>query len=145
MFRSFPSICPRISGIKNVCTDRPRLQSLILCNVVKNGWWVFHFYCVIYLYQPEEEAGNAGEQPVSNRVDGYTVMGSPEQVCLLSSITVSGIASKLILAPEKKLHIKLKSSANANNLENLSKLLSVSSGETNSRKALQPVSPTIFD
>jgi len=24
-------------------------------------------------YQPEDEAGNAGEQPASNKVDGYTV------------------------------------------------------------------------
>ena len=51
--------------------------------------------------QPEEEAGNAGEQPVSNRVDGYTVMGSPLQGCLLSFIT--GILhgfKKLLLAPE---------------------------------------------
>jgi len=25
--------------------------------------------------QPEEEAGSAGEQPASNKVDGYTVKG----------------------------------------------------------------------
>jgi hypothetical protein len=27
-------------------------------------------------YQPEEEAGSAGEQPVSNKVDAITIKGS---------------------------------------------------------------------
>jgi hypothetical protein len=43
-------------------------------NVVKNSWCFFEFNCVKCGRQSKEEAGSAGEQPASNKVDGYTIV-----------------------------------------------------------------------
>jgi hypothetical protein len=36
---------------------------------------IFPKLLIIFDHQPEEEVGSAGEQPTSNKVDGYTVKG----------------------------------------------------------------------
>jgi hypothetical protein len=43
--------------------------------VVKNGWWFFQFNCLKCDRQSEEEAGSAGEQPASKKIDAYTEKG----------------------------------------------------------------------
>ena len=46
---------------------------IFLGNVVKNSWWFCGNNLGNYLRQSEEEAGNAGEQPASNKIGAYTV------------------------------------------------------------------------
>jgi len=43
-------------------------------------------------YQSEEEAGSAGEQPASNKIDAYTVLKSSQQWLLFSLLPVSFMA-----------------------------------------------------
>lgn len=43
-------------------------------NVDKNGWWFCQEIALIFRCQSEEEAGAAGEQPASNRIDAYMVV-----------------------------------------------------------------------
>jgi hypothetical protein len=41
--------------------------------VVKNSWWLFGINVIIFGCQSEGEAGNAGEQPASNKIDAITI------------------------------------------------------------------------
>jgi len=45
-----------------------------------------------FTYQPQEEAGAAEEQPVSNKADTYTVIKSSQQWLLFSLLPISYMA-----------------------------------------------------
>jgi hypothetical protein len=55
-------------------------------NDAKNGWWLFKYKVLIFVCQFEEEAGNAGEQPASNRIDAYTIKRQSDIGCLFQFI-----------------------------------------------------------
>jgi hypothetical protein len=52
-------------------------------NLLKNSWWFCGINFLNYHRQSEEEAGSAGEQPASNKIDTYTVIRQPSKGCLL--------------------------------------------------------------
>jgi hypothetical protein len=51
-------------------------------NDAKNGWCLFENKVLIFTHQSEGEAGNAGEQPASNRIDAYTIKRQSANGCL---------------------------------------------------------------
>jgi hypothetical protein len=71
-------------------------QAFAAGNLLKNGW---RFCCINLLNchrQSEEGAGSAGEQPVSNRIDAYTITGQSIWVAFLFVIGMRYGLKKLI-------------------------------------------------
>jgi hypothetical protein len=58
-----------------VCSDTKAVGTPGFCLPL---WYVFNMVLknLFLSYQPKEEAGSAGEQPASNKVDAITIKGS---------------------------------------------------------------------